>query len=265
MPDSPSAGLLRELLKSSNAQMRVHFEKNRKQLEHSGNKGSVAEEILRVFLREYMPRKFSIAHGEVIDRDAKRTGQIDVVVVNEHHPFTFTDSAPGMFFIEGVSAVGEVKSVLTLAELARTFESARKYKELTAIMPSGAVSVVTSNAHKRFSPHPPYFLFAFESQASIESLYRRVLELTEGVYSPGESIDGIFVLDAGYLVDLGSGRDGFQILDATTKQPFTGWRPQVSPDDVLFAFLAWLFIVQPIFVGGTPILAGYLLRPNQPA
>lgn len=176
------------------------------------------------------------------------------MIVNEHHPFTFKTSEPSLFFIEGVSAVGEVKTVLTSAELIRTFEAARQFKKLCLKLPAGALTYASPSHLCRYYQRPPFFLFAFESQLSLDALGKCITTHTEEAYAPGESIDGIFVLDRGFFIDLGKGDESFIIRDVETKVPFTGWWGQPS-DRILYDMLAWLSIVMPSFTGGVPILA----------
>lgn len=255
--------MLEERIKAAAARMRADLDGVRASLAHRGNRGAGAEAILRTFLREYLPRRLEIGMGEIVDRAAKRSGQADVIVVNEHHPFTFQPEEPGLFFIEGVSAVGEVKSVLTTDELESAFRAARKFKQLTMILPAGAQSYASHEDRERYYTRPPYFVFAFESQLSFETLGDRIREHTQAAYSPGESIDGVFVLDRGYFVDVGKGGESFIIRDAAAKTPFTGWRGQPS-DRVLYDMLAWLSIVMPSFVGGMPVLVPYLVPKATP-
>jgi hypothetical protein len=106
--------MLQEKIASVEAQMRAKLAEVRASLSHAGSKGSQVEEIWRAFLREYLPRRLDVGYGEIIDSHDNRSSQTDIVIVNEDHPFTFTRDQPGLFFIEGVSAVGEVKTRLTL-------------------------------------------------------------------------------------------------------------------------------------------------------
>jgi len=109
--------MLRNILHSVEQQMSAQLSEIRAKFTQSGDKGTSIEDVFRTFLRQYLPRRLAIGHGEIIDRNSSRSGQTDVVVVNDDHPFTFTPDKPGIFFIEGVSAVGEVKTVLNSTHL----------------------------------------------------------------------------------------------------------------------------------------------------
>lgn len=249
--------MLEERLGAVALGMKAKLDEIRASFDHKGNRGSGAEAILRTFIGEYLPRRLAISHGEIVDRAGLRSKQADVVVVNEQHPFTFNSVDPGLFFIEGVSAVGEVKTVLTSQELSNAFAAARHYKKLKMILPYGALACISNADRKRYLVRPPYFLFSFESQLSFEKIAEVVLSETAGDQSPGDSIDGIFALDRGYFIDLGAGDETYRMRDPVSKAFLKGWKGHQS-DRVLFDMLAWLSVVLPVFSGGRSILAPYL-------
>jgi len=236
----------------------------RERFTHSGNKGASAEAIFRDFLKCYLPRRFDIKHGEVIDREWRRSNQTDVVILNDNHPFMNPADGPGLFFIEGVAGVGEIKTTLTSEEISNTFIAARKYKKMKMIVPSGALFCCSTADCSRYYIHPPYFLFSFESGLSDQTLIKKVLkEAEKDSDSPGASIDAVFILDRNISIyDLGKGDESFEIRDKTTKKAFKGWYPYRS-ENVLFDFMTWFSIVMPVFSGGTPVLAPYLLPPDK--
>ena len=250
--------MLKDKIKSIEKQMVAQLEEIRATHIHKGNKGGEVEKILREFLKKYLPRRLDISHGEVIDQNSNRSAQTDVVVVSEEHPFTFSEDSPGLFFIEGVSAVGEVKSILTSNELANTIEKAKKYKQLRVIPPAGVTRYANPSDGNRYYVHPPFFLFSMESQIYLSKVFEKVKELTLKDYTPGSSIDGIFILNKGLVIDLGDGMESFKILNPESKVPYEGWKQQDS-DNVIFDFLVWLSIVMPRLMGGAPILIPYMI------
>jgi hypothetical protein len=105
---------------------------------HPGVKGIHAEDLIRDFLREYLPRRLEVGHGEIIDTHEQSYHPIDAggrsaqtdIVITEEHPFTFTRDRPGLFFVEGVRCVGEVKTILNSQELKSSLMNACKVKRL---------------------------------------------------------------------------------------------------------------------------------------
>jgi len=115
----------------------------RETFKHSGNKGTTNENDFGDFVKQYLTRRLEIGNGEVIDSFGNRSGQADIVIVNEDHPFTFTPNRPGLFFIEGVLSIGEIKTVLTTQELKNSLNNSLLYKRLK--MRHGDGSLVNAN------------------------------------------------------------------------------------------------------------------------
>lgn len=222
-------------------QMRSELASIRARFSHSGNKGASAEEVVRDFLGRYLPRRYAVGHGEVVDQSGGRSGQTDVVVANEEHPFTFSGDGPGLFFIEGVSAGGEIKSVLNGQELVSAIRGAERFKSLVAEIPPGAVWMGNSSDEKRFLERRPYFLLAFESELSPATIWRRLKEQAPGPYG----LDGVFVLGKAALVNVGDGQGNLRFRSVDGEH-LTGWQCQET-QHILVEFLAWLYMTMPAF------------------
>ena len=232
--------------------MRVQLEEVRETFKNSGNKGTGAEVILRDFVRSYLPRRFEIGHGEIIDSQGRRSKQSDLVIVTDDHPFSFTADQPGLFFVEGVFAVGEIKSVLTSDEFTDAMEKAGKFRELKPAAP-GFKLIWGGNKSdgKRFaSDGAPYFLFAFESQLTIETIFHRLKAQTK------RSLDAVFILDRGTLIDNGDG-EGFLKQGNPDGVTVKGWA-SLENSSTLACFLLWLSMMPYVRHSGS-ILPNYLL------
>ena len=126
------ASMLKDKIAAVEAQMRARLREIRATFDHAGDKGTSTEDSFRTFLRQYLPRRLAVGHGEVVDRQGRRSRQTDVVIATEDHPFTFTEVLPGLFFIEGVCGVGEIKTNLTATELEKALESSSQFKRMEA-------------------------------------------------------------------------------------------------------------------------------------
>lgn len=210
---------------------------------------------MRDFLREYLPRRYGVGHGEIIDSKDGRSAQTDIVIVTDEHPFTFTADQPGLFFVEGVFALGEVKSVLTSQELERTIANALKFRELKCDPPGMTILLsMNESDHKRFVGNPPYFLFAFDTQMAKETVRQRL------VGQGTRSIDAVFILNRGAIVDCGDGKGCLQLAqtDGTKVQ---GWN-HVPGSNVLAHLLLWLSLI-PEVRHGESISSKYLLAASR--
>lgn len=247
---------LKDKVKFIEKQMLLKLEEIRKTFDHKGVKGGLVEAEFRSFLSTYLPKRLSVGTGEIIDRSFNTSKQMDIVVANEDHPFTFQGNDPALFFIEGTCASGEIKSVLTTEQLIDSLDKAYHYKKLTMIPPKGAAMYANESDGRRFYTTPPFFLFAFESQISLELIAKTVVNYKSDEYVPGFAADGIFVLNKGYVIDLGDGKGSFQLQsNGITQTLLKG----MQSDTVLYDFLVWLTIVMPRMVGGSNILTPYLL------
>ena len=242
--------------------MREALAEVRETFKHSGNKGTNTEDIFGQFVRYYLPRRLEIGNGEIIDSKGNRSGQTDIVIVNDDHPFTFTPNKPGLFFIEGISAVGEVKTTLTTQELKNTLDNSVRYKKLQMSRSKGSMVHSNESDLKRYYEHPPFFLFAYESQLSLDTIQKNIETfLTENSLNLTDSIDAVFVLDKGWSINFGDGQGSFQ-FKTTDGKSIEGWVTNVS-DTVLFNFFGYISITMPKIIRFEPILANYLFDESQ--
>ncbi len=255
--------MLKDVVAATELRMKSKLAEARAKFQHSGLKGDVVECAVRDFLRGFLPRRLAVGTGEAIDLNGRRTPQIDLVIANEDHPFTFAGDDPGLFFIEGVAAAGEVKTILTSAHLESTIQASRRWKQLTA--DPGMNSSVSANPVdlERFYRTPPYFLLALESQLSLAALHKALT--SRGHYGQANTprqIDAVFVLDQGCLIDCGLGNGGFGIQDESGRK-LQGWS-QAAGDTALFNLLAWLTITMPRVIRYEPVLSKYMVsKPKQ--
>jgi hypothetical protein len=237
-------------------QMAARLAEIRATHEHKGNRGTGVEESVRDFLRTYLPRRLGVGHGEVIDAKVGRSSQTDVVIVSEDHPFSFNEKEPGLFFVEGVYAAGEVKTRLTTAELNDSLEKALRFRMLQAAESEGAMTAANEQDIDRYFRHPPYFIFAFESDVPLASIRERAIAFdAQHPTAAGRSADAIFLLDRGWVIHFGTGAGSMQFRDADGKS-HAGWNSKESPT-VLFDFLWWLSTAPPRVIRFAPILLSY--------
>ncbi|MCG2786514.1 MAG: hypothetical protein L6461_15590 [Anaerolineae bacterium] len=101
-------------------------------IHHPGELGTGREEIVRDFLRKYLPKKFDVATGFVFDIHGNTSKQVDVIVYEvSTNPVFEVSGGKKLFPCESVVCVGEIKSVLTSKQdIQKAFENLRSVKEL---------------------------------------------------------------------------------------------------------------------------------------
>lgn len=253
--------MIKEIVGKVENQMLEALNEVRKTFKHSGNKGTSIENIFGNFIRQYLPRRLEIGNGEIIDSFSNRSGQVDIVIVSEDHPFTFSPNRPGLFFIEGILSVGEIKTVLTSKELNKTLVNSILYKSLKTTHGVGSITYANESDIKRYYEHPPFFLFCYESQLSLTTIKSKIdTFIQEKSIDNQKVIDGVFVLGKGWIINFG---DGKGTLQAKNIEGFdcTNWVIKES-DSVLFDFFSFLSATMPKTLRFEPIISNYLFPKN---
>ncbi len=254
--------MIKEKIGKVEKQMIEALAEVRETFKHSGNKGTSNENSFGDFVRQYLPRRLEIGNGEIIDSFGNRSGQADIVIVSEDHPFTFNPNRPGLFFIEGISSIGEIKTVLTSQELKNTLNNSVLYKKLKITHGKGSMVHANKSDLERYYEHPPFFLFCYESQLSLSTIKKNIESyVTEKSIDNLQVIDGIFVLGKGWLINFGDGKGSFQ-FKALDGSVFTNWVIKES-NSVLFDFFSYLSVTMPKTIRFEPIIANYLFSEDQ--
>jgi len=103
---------LPELIQSAGRRMRADLAE--RLVPHNGELGAGREEIIRRFLRDYLPKRFEVATGFVFDCHGQVSNQLDIIVADSLVSPRF-EAAGGIRFypVESVVGVGQVKSTMT--------------------------------------------------------------------------------------------------------------------------------------------------------
>jgi hypothetical protein len=100
---------LREMLRA--AAVRMADELKQRLVPHRGELGTAREEIVRQFLRSYLPRRFEISSGFVFDAHGNLSQQLDVIIADGMMCPRFSVAGGVHFYpCEAVIAVGQVNA-----------------------------------------------------------------------------------------------------------------------------------------------------------
>ena len=253
--------MLKDKIAAVEVQMKAKLGEARATFAHSGDKGTSVEDSFRTFLTQYLPKRLEVGHGEITDCKGRRSRQTDVVIVNEDHPFTFTPDIPGLFFLEGVCAAGEVKTNLTSTELNKALKNSWQFKQLEVVPGKNTMVSTNESDLERFYKRPPYFVVAFEFQLKLPSILKRIEDFMKskgfGVNEINKVLDAIFIIDQGWVINFGDGKGSLQFRTPEGTS-IEGWVWQNS-ETVLFDLLGWLSSVMPRMVRFEPILPLYTI------
>ncbi|MFV2045394.1 MAG: DUF6602 domain-containing protein [Anaerolineales bacterium] len=157
------------------------------QLPQAAAVGADREDALSKFLAEFLPTKFAVSRGFVMDHEGTVSSECDIVVYDPAScPLLYVEERNRVFPCEAVAATIEVKSRLSSANLEDAMGKIRRIKSMRR--QAGPLAGV---------------IFAYRSQWSkdpITSLADRIQVLHTGV-DPSQFMDLVCVLDSG-LVEL---------------------------------------------------------------
>ena len=255
--------MIKEKLLIVEKKLVISLEEIRASYSHRGDRGSVAETIVRDLLREYLPPQNRIGQGEIIDTKESISTQLDIVITNEYHPYLNDLKDPGLFIIEGVACAGEVKTNLNSNDLTTLIQSCIKYKQLEPVIPKGTTSYGNKSDLKRFVNHRPYFIFAYQSQITIETIAEKLNRYYAENNTPiVQQIDAVFSLDRGAIINFADGQGGIKLSTPTGAQDGMGLIvTKTGKEGVLLELMFWLSVVIHRYsLPSSPLLEYFALR-----
>ena len=94
-------------------EMECNLKKSNIAHDHSGTKGDCSEVNWIDWLKNYLPKRYSVTKGFVIDHTGNQSDQIDLIIYDKQYtPFVFTDKEAIYVPAESVYAVFEVKQTV---------------------------------------------------------------------------------------------------------------------------------------------------------
>jgi hypothetical protein len=270
MPDGPVVITTRfeRVVKGVEKELAIALQRARDEADHAGIKGEKVEVATRKVLRDRMPPNLRIGEGIVYDSFGDETGQTDIVVANGEQPFTFPWGESGEYLIEGVSAVGEVKSKLTPAELTDCIKKGTTYKHLRQCLGASDRILNRSPYMTETSVLPPFFVIAHEPGMTIKTLLQKLHDATpvpmpEGKDFPNDSpqppLDAVCILGQGVALNQRSGQGPAFRLSGAGK-PFPGWI-FMENDAPLAITLGWLHMAMPRILRAYSAVGLYNMPP----
>lgn len=124
-------------------------------ISHAGTMGSVNEEHWLELLRSYLPNRYEVATGIVIDSKGNRSDQIDVVIFDRHFTPTLLDQKNHRYIpAEAVYAMFECKPEVNKGYIEYAEKKAASVRSMMR------TSVPISHAGGTFQPKPHFRILA---------------------------------------------------------------------------------------------------------
>ena len=161
----------------------------------------------------------------MIDRLGHRSSQLDVIIATDEQPFVHDQDESGTYFVEGVAAVGEVKTRLDGSALDDILHKGGLVRSLRPIYMAGDEIFSNPSDTARFVESIAYFAIAMESSLSEETILRRlnadgVVQIPSGTEL--RRLDALVVMGQGVYFNHGDGEGGRKFLD-TDGETHGGW------------------------------------------
>lgn len=127
------------------------FEFSNKSITHDGVMGGVNERHIIDFFRKYMPQRYSVDQGIVIDSNGATSDQIDIIIFDNQFTPTLLDQNQHRFIpAEAVYAIFEVKPQINKATLKYAADKAKSVRALRR------TSASIKHAGGEYSPKPTF-------------------------------------------------------------------------------------------------------------
>lgn len=189
---------LRRQFQAASDKLRSDFEGSTADFAQNLDKGEAREAALRRTLSRWLPKRYSVSRGEIIDASGSHSNQIDVVIYDEFNsPLIFTEQdSPSVFPAESIYGVTEVKSHLsgkTLVDGWNKAVSVYKLNRQPFVHSIGGALTVSGN-YKPFSA-----LFAFDGPKDIDDLTSQWGQMAS-LYPPVGRLNMVCILGRGCLM-----------------------------------------------------------------
>ncbi len=175
-------------------------------LSQSGNKGTSLEDIVKEFLREYLPNSLAISGGEIVDTDGN-SKQLDIIIYDKAKTVKlYGDNNIKVIPIECVYAVIEVKASISsesdIDGIIKNMESVRKLeKKAYYSIDTDIVNFVNVYGEELKIWPVHYFVFAIDSM-SLETLASLIdKKHKEKNLPPMKRIDTVCILNRGIIAN----------------------------------------------------------------
>lgn len=122
---------IQKLFSALDDEMRLKLSNKIDEITHPGSKGTETELNWTGLLRTYLPERYKVSNGFVVDHEGNISDQIDIIIYDRHFtPFIFHGETVVYVPAEGVYAVFEVKPDFSKAHFDYAVEKLQSVREL---------------------------------------------------------------------------------------------------------------------------------------
>jgi hypothetical protein len=195
-----------DLVKSAARRMMADFEDSR-DISHNATKGRAREfSVLENFLEPYLPARYSVGSGVIMDVEEDSSKQQDLVVYDEFYsPVLMSMGSENLFFPESIYSVLEVKSTLRSRDIEDIVAKSASVWNLTKA-PNREVQISPGVTMPALSAPSLCAGICFESEVAVEDIAPKIREARGGIDN-GHALSILCVLsdqndDAGLVINV---------------------------------------------------------------
>lgn len=174
---------------------------------HQGIKGTGNENVLLDLLSSFLPKRYGVSTGVIVDRHGNQSRQCDIVIYDAlNYPELFSLTSAKFFPVDFVYATIEVKTTLDKTKMKEVVENIRSVQPLNYIKekfrhtPTEPIEELKSDSvlwETKSTTVPMGFIFGYSTTA-------KKFKTFVDWFSPSKDDIGpshVFALDQGFLVD----------------------------------------------------------------
>lgn len=181
-------------LKAVAKKLQIDYAEVTSHIGHMGEMGACREEILKRYLQQFLPEKFKVGRGFIIDSDGNQSRQQDFIIYDAFNsPKALDMENVQILPVESVFCTIEVKSTLNKAELEKSIENIRSVRMLKPAVIHN-MPIQPANTNRTIG-----LVFAYTSDTSIETVLDNFYEINKTV-ELDKQISLICILDKGLIL-----------------------------------------------------------------
>ena len=151
---------------------------------HDGEKGAFREFFMAELIRPCVPKHFGVGSGVVVDTDGHQSRQSDIIIYDHRlMPPILLSGDRGVFPIDSVLVVIEVKSTLKSSDYKTLVDAGRRFAPKTSDNPNGLTIATPGKLEhdgKKQALYPLYAIFGYTSDATKKDEFERLEEQVPG-------------------------------------------------------------------------------------
>jgi uncharacterized protein DUF6602 len=148
---------------------------------HNGEKGAWREAFVADLLRPLLPTHFAVGSGIVVDAYGYESKQTDIIIhdLRRQRPILAAESR-GVFPIDSVVAVVEIKSTLAASDYKEIAAAAARFQARSPTNPDGLLIAASGTLPDGATKYPMFALFAYGANANRDEVERLLAQAPAG-------------------------------------------------------------------------------------